>query len=87
MTQPVDWRQLSGGGDTTPPRIEPQTRSEGDLNRNSYRKSRFPRLAARAVVNDDGTQVNDRVEALLTDLLAVCKRIEAVLQAKVQNAP
>lgn len=80
MTQQVDWRELSGAGATTPPNLEPRSRSEGDLNRNSYRGSKFDRLATRAVVNDDGTQINERVEALLKELVDASNRIESLLR-------
>lgn len=87
MTEPVLWRELSGAGATTPPRLEAESRSEGDLNRNTYRRSKYPRLAARAVVNDDGTPISARVESLLVELVLVCNRIEALLLAKESNAP
>ena len=78
MTTP-DWRYLSGAGDSTPPHVEPLTRSEGDLNRNSYRASKYPRLSARAVCNDDGTQISAGTEARLAELIGVAERIEALL--------
>ena len=78
MTTP-DWRELTAAGAATPPHAEPLSRSEGDLNRNSYRPSKFPRLAARAVVNDDGTPIGTDTEAKLAQLLLVAERIEALL--------
>ena len=64
----TEWRRLSGAGDHTPPDMEPLSRSEGDLNRNAYRPSRYPRLAQRAVSNDDGTAIAERTEALLAQV-------------------
>ena len=78
MTTP-DWRYLSGAGDSTPPHVEPLSRSEGDLNRNSYRASKYPRLAARAVCNDDGTPISASTEERLAELIGVAGRIEALL--------
>lgn len=72
----VDWRRLSGAGETTPPNIEPPSRSEGDLNRNSYRASQYPRLSARAVANDDGTPIGQGIEYLLRVLLEMTDRLE-----------
>ena len=71
-------RALSGDGDKTPPfRENVGSRSEGDLNRNSYRPSQMAeRLATRAVVNDDGTPIAAGVENWLSQLLALTRAIE-----------
>lgn len=79
MTQKLsdaEARRLSGDGSTTPPAAELTSRSEGDLNRNSYRKSKYSRLATRAVVNDDGTPITERTENILSQLLNLTGTME-----------
>ena len=61
-------RILSGAGASTTPNLEPRSRSEGDLNRNAYRSSKWDRLSTRAVVNDDGTPIAQDTNALLVDI-------------------
>ena len=81
MTQNFDPRVLSGDGKDTPPHLEPLSRSEGDLNRNSYRPSMYNRLAQRAVANDDGTPITQSVEVLLQRLLEISERMVTALKA------
>ncbi len=71
----VDWRKLSRAGENTPPRLEEQSRSEGDLNRNSYRESQYPRLATRAIVNDDGTPIAGATNLLLAQLVTLTESL------------
>lgn len=75
----VDWRTLSGAGDRSPPNLELLSRSEGDLSRNSYRRSRYPRLAARAVLNDDGTPITEMTDERLAAIYAEVAGIRGVL--------
>ena len=79
MAKVPDWRELSGGGDTTPP-IAERSRSEGDLNRNSYRNSSYPRLSLRAVCNDDGSPVTTETNGLLREVLTELQAIRAALE-------
>ena len=72
-------RILSGAGAITPPNLEPRSRSEGDLNRNAYRASKWDRLSARAVVNDDGTPIAATTEDLLRLLLELTERQNELL--------
>ena len=79
-------RRLSGNGVAdppwsaqSPPNLELLSRSEGDLNRNSYRPSNFPRLSTHAVVNDDGTPITAKTEEKLDQMLGVLTDILAVL--------
>ena len=74
-------RTLSGAGASTPPNLEPRSRSEGDLNRNAYRPSRWDRLSTRAVVNDDGTPIGMNMEDLLFDIKGLLERIARKLEA------
>ena len=73
-------RILSGAGATTPPNLEPRSRSEGDLSRNSYRSSKWDRLSTRAVSNDDGTPIAERVEGLLTELITETQAVRGLLE-------
>lgn len=82
----VDWRELSGAGERTPPPFE-QSRSEGDLSRNSYRRSRFPRLATRAVVNDDGTPITGLTDARLQSILEAIATLHGLLTPPEPEAP
>jgi hypothetical protein len=72
----VDYRKLSGYGDVQgeerapPPYLEPESRSEGDMRRNSFRGSRYHRLTTLAVANDDGTPITATLEGLLREILA-----------------
>ena len=77
-------RILSGAGALSPPGLEPRSRSEGDLNRNSYRNSKWDRLAARAVVNDDGTPIAMSTDELLRELIELTKTQNALLQQLVK---
>ena len=74
-------RILSGAGASTPPNLEPRSRSGGDLSRNSYRDSKWDRLSVLAVANDDGTPIanttNELLRALLTEL-----RLQTVLMER-----
>jgi len=79
----VDWRELSGGSDNkagalTPP-IAERSRSEGDLNRNSYRSSEYPRLAVRAICNDDGTPITETTDELLRAILKELQTIREMM--------
>ena len=69
----LDWRELTGAGAKTPPGQEEYSRSEGDMRKNSFRRSRFPRLFKQAVSNDDGTAITENAEKLLEDLIAESK--------------
>mgnify|MGYP001591520462 CR=1 FL=1 len=62
-------RILSGAGASTPPNLEPRSRSGGDLSRNSYRDSKWDRLSVLAVANDDGTPITEETNVLLRNLL------------------
>ena len=73
-------RILSGAGASTTPNLEPRSRSEGDLNRNSYRSSRLDRLSTRAVVNDDGTDIAASTDTLLRELIELTKTQNKMLQ-------
>ena len=63
-------RILSGAGASTPPNLEPRSRSGGDLGRNSYRDSKWDRLSVLAVANDDGTPIASTTDLLLAELLS-----------------
>ncbi|MBM3946505.1 MAG: hypothetical protein FJ315_03775 [SAR202 cluster bacterium] len=79
MTQqapPVDWRERSGAGANTAPNIEPLSRSEGDLRRNSYRPSKYPRMSTQSVVRDDGAEITANVEELLARLIRLTESLE-----------
>ena len=84
MSPKVNWRRLSGateqaGTQTTPP-ISERSRSEGDLNRNSYRDSEHPRLSQRAVCNDDGTPIAEGTNEVLGAILEELRAIRAALE-------
>lgn len=68
----VDWRERSGVVKTDPalpPTHALPSTSEGDMRKNVYRVSLFPRLFLLAVSNDDGTPIGGRTEALLEVLI------------------
>ena len=77
-------RTLSGAGASTPPNLEPRSRSVADLDRNAYRPSRWDRLSARAVVNDDGTPIAMSTDELLRELIELTKTQNALLQQLVK---
>ena len=84
MAKP-DWRELSGGGGqmgTMTPPIAERSRSEGDLNRNAYRNSEYPRLSVRAVCNDDGSPISEKMEELMGKVLAELETIRILLAAR-----
>lgn len=62
-------RILSGRGASTPPNLEPRSRSEGDLSRNAYRSSKWDGLSTLTAVNDDGTPIAEGTNALLREIL------------------
>lgn len=66
-------RILSGAGASTPPNLEPRSRSGGDLSRNSYRDSKWDRLSVLAVANDDGTPITQTLDDLIRSLLVETK--------------
>lgn len=74
-------RILSGAGASTPPNLEPRSRSGGDLSRNSYRDSKWDRLSVLAVANDDGTPITEETNALLRALLTEL-RLQTVLMER-----
>ena len=90
MAEP-NWRGLTGVDDRSPIPTEAPSRSEGDLSRNSYRPSAWPRLATRAVANDDGSPIAAGTELLLRELLAEnlghIDRLAGLLDALVGGLP
>ena len=78
MAPRVDWRKQSGvATDLRLPRAAPpleQSSSEGDMKKNSFRPSAYPRLFSRAVCNDDGSPIAEATEVLL---LAILEELQA----------
>ena len=82
----VDWRKQSGvATDLRLPRAAPpleQPSSEGDMNKNSFRPSYYPRLFCRAVCNDDGTPLMERTNELLEEMLVELRAIHDALKTR-----
>jgi len=82
---------LSGYGEDAPqqppPYLEAESRSEGDLRRNSYRRSAYHRLSTQAVANDDGTPITETTNELLRQILAELQVIKAINEDAIAKLP